>query len=231
MSYRSFHLHELTKTKFILKCFGNAHTLSNDEASRFGTYTELQFNERGRLEGLKTIVYYFERSRVSQVPINGERNFHAFYYLVSGAPEEERNFLKLGDVSDYRYLNCRVRRVGVDDRHRYSQLRQAFKMIGISSRLIAQIFQLLASILHIGNLRFSPSDGIQEGASVINIDTLDTVAEFLGVHSESLAEIFSLKTILVRKEVCTTFLGPEQAEQVRDELARTLYSLDRKSVV
>lgn len=225
MSYRSFHLRELTKVKFILKCFGNAHTLSNDEASRFGTYTELQFNERGRLEGLKTIVYYFERSRVSQAPINGERNFHAFYYLVSGAPEEERNFLKLGDVSDYRYLNCRVRRVGVDDRHRYSQLRQAFKLMGISSRLIAQIFQLLASILHIGNLRFSPSDGIQEGASVINVETLDIVAEFLGVHSESLAEIFSLKTVLVRKEVCTTFLGPEQAEQVRDELARTLYSL------
>ncbi|ORY22433.1 chitin synthase-domain-containing protein [Naematelia encephala] len=219
---------QVANAQFILEAFGNAHTLSNDNASRFGNYTELQFNDRGRLDGLKTIEYYFERSRVSQTPANGERNFHIFYYLVSGVTGDEKSHLKLGHTNDYRYLQCRVRRHGVDDKQRFEgfeQLKQAFKSVGMSTRLVAQVCQLLATILHIGNLNFSDGGEKHEGAIVTNFDVLTTVAEFLGVSQEALGELFSFKTILMRKEVCTTFLDTEQAEQVRDELARTLYSL------
>jgi len=212
-------------SQFILESFGNAHTLTNDNASCFGNYTELQFNDRGRLEGLKTIEYYFERSRVSQAPPTGERNFHVFYYLVSGVAGEEKTHLKLGGVIDYRYLQCRVRRQGTNDRERFDQLKQAFKVVGLSTRLVAQVCQLLATLLHIGNLQFTSGGESHEGAIVANRDVLVTVADFLGVTQDALAELFSFKTVLMRKEVCTTFLDPEQAEQVRDELARTLYSL------
>lgn len=215
----------LLTIQFILESFGNAHTLTSDNASRFGNYTELQFSDRGRLEGLKTIEYYFERSRVSQQPSIGERNFHVFYYLVSGVKGEERSHLKLGDVHEYRYLQCRVRRAGLDDKQRFDQLKQAFRVVGLSTRLVAQVCQLLAAILHIGNLQLSSDRGLEEGAVVVNHEVLATVSEFLGVPQESLAELFAFKTVLVRKEVCTTFLDAEQAEQVRDELARTLYSL------
>lgn len=211
--------------QFILESFGNAHTVSNDNASRFGNYTELQFNDRGRLDGIKTIEYYFERSRVCQPPPTGERNFHVFYYLVAGVQGEEKTHLRLGDVNQYRYLQSRVRRQGVDDKQQFDKLKQAFKVVGLSARLVAQVCQLLATIVHIGNLQFLSGGADHEGAIVQNLDVLDTVAEFLGVPAESLEELFSFKTILVRREVCTTFLDPEQAEQVRDELARTLYSL------
>ncbi|RXK42203.1 chitin synthase [Tremella mesenterica] len=216
---------QVANAEFILESFGNAHTLSNDNASRFGNYTELQFNDRGRLEGLKTIEYYFERSRVSQPPATGERNFHVFYYLVSGIVGEEKSFLKLGHVNDYHYLRGRVRRTGVSDEQRFEQLKQAFRAVGLSTRLVAQVCQLLAAILHIGNLQFSGDRSMHEGAIVDNLDVLNTVAEFLGIHADLLAELFSFKTLLIRKEVCTTFLDPQQAEDVRDELARTLYSL------
>jgi chitin synthase len=211
--------------QYILESFGNAHTLTNDNASRFGNYTELQFSDRGRLEGLKTIEYYFERSRVSTPPANGERNFHVFYYLVTGVAGDEKTHLKLGNVETYRYLQSRARRQGTDDRQRFEQLKQAFKVVGMSTRLVAQVCQLLATILHIGNLHFASGGEEHEGAIVTNHDVLATVAEFLGVSTEALAEMFSFKTVLMRKEVCTTFLDPEQAEAVRDELARTLYSL------
>ena len=214
-----------TDAQFILESFGNALTLSNDNASRFGNYTELQFNDRGRLDGLKTIEYYFERSRVSQPPLVGERNFHVFYYLVAGVGGEEKAHLKLGHINDYRYLQCRTRRQGADDQAQFDKLKQAFKVVGLSNRLVAQVCQLLATILHIGNLQFTSGGASHEGAVVHNYDVLTIVAEFLGVSQEALAELFSFKTILMRKEVCTTFLDPEQAEQARDELARTLYSL------
>lgn len=148
-----------------------------------------------------------------------------FYYLVSGVQGEEKTHLKLGDVGSYRYLQGRVRRTGTDDRQRFEQLKQAFKIVGLSNRLVAQICQLLAAILHIGNLQFTVDTLNHEGALVVNHDVLLTVAEFLGVSTEALAELFSFKTVLMRKEVCTTFLDPEQAEGVRDELVRTLYSL------
>ena len=177
------------------------------------------------MDGLKTIEYYIERSRVSQTPLSGERNFHIFYYLVAGVSGEERAHLKLRDVNDYRYLQCRVRRQTTDDQQQFEKLKQAFKVVGLSARLVAQVCQLLAAVVHMGNLEFAPGGSTQEGAMVTSTETLNIVAEFLGVHSDTLAEIFSYKTILVRKEVCTTFLDPEQAEHVRDEFARTLYSL------
>lgn len=118
-----------------------------------------------------------------------------------------------------------MRQQGTDDKQRFDQLKQAFKVVGLSTRLVAQVCQLLATILHIGNLQFSSGSEAHEGAIVSNFDLLASVADFLGVSQEALAELFSFKTVLMRKEVCTTFLEPEQAEQVRDELARTLYSL------
>ena len=113
----------------------------------------------------------------------------------------------------------------MDDAAQFEKLKQAFKVVGLSTRLVAQACQLLAAILHMGNFEFAAGGADQEGATVTSVETLNTVAEFLGVRPGALAEIFSFKTILVRKEVCTTFLDPEQAEQVRDEFARTLYSL------
>ena len=76
--------HQVPAAEFVLETFGNSRTLFNPNASHFGKYTELQFTERGRICGVKTLDYYLERSRVSGAP-SGERNFHIFYYLVAGA--------------------------------------------------------------------------------------------------------------------------------------------------
>jgi len=69
-------------------------------------YTELQFTDRGRLSGVKTLDYYLERNRVAGAP-SGERNFHIFYYLTSGASVEERQHMHLHDKTTYRYLGQR----------------------------------------------------------------------------------------------------------------------------
>jgi chitin synthase len=84
--------------------FGNARTLFNPNASRFGKYTELQFSDQGHLCGVKTLDYYLERNRVAGAP-SEEKNFHIFYYLVAGASPEERAHLHLNDKATYRYLD------------------------------------------------------------------------------------------------------------------------------
>jgi chitin synthase len=100
-------LAQVPASEFVLESFGNARTLFNPNASRFGKYTELQFGDRGRLQGIKTLDYYLERNRVSGAP-SGERNFHIFYYLVAGASPDERAHLQLLDRTTYRYLGSPV---------------------------------------------------------------------------------------------------------------------------
>ncbi|KAJ8083666.1 hypothetical protein PM082_009542 [Marasmius tenuissimus] len=217
---------------FVLESFGNARTLFNPNASRFGKYTELQFSDRGRLTGAKTLEYYLEKNRVAGAP-SGERNFHIFYYLVAGASQEERAHLHLDDKTQYRYLGQRpgatAPRGGAardDDSVRFEQLKVALKTIGFSKRHVAQTCQLLAAILHLGNLEFTVDRHRNEDAAVVrNTDVCGIVADFLGVQQSELEACLSYKSKLVKKEMCTVFLDPDGASDNRDELAKSLYSL------
>ncbi|KAL0946000.1 hypothetical protein HGRIS_012276 [Hohenbuehelia grisea] len=222
---------QIPASEFVLETFGNARTLFNPNASRFGKYTELQFTDRGRLCGIKTLDYYLERNRVAGAP-SGERNFHIFYYLVAGASPEERQHLHLLDKMTYRYLGQRNlagrgNNAGRDeDALRFDQLKGALKTIGLSKRHVAQTCQLIAAILHLGNLEFITDRSRNEDAAVVrNTDILEIVADFLGVSPSALEGTLSYKTKLVKKELCTVFLDPDGASDNRDDLAKTLYSL------
>ncbi|KAJ7203401.1 P-loop containing nucleoside triphosphate hydrolase protein [Mycena rebaudengoi] len=158
---------QVPASEFGLESFGNARTLFNPNASR---YIELQFSDRGRLSGIKTLDYYYlARNRVSGAP-NGEPNFHIFYYLVAGATPEEHTHLHLLDKTTYRYLG-QHRALGgpntrpTDDAVRFDQLKVALKNIGLSKR------------------HFTLDRHRNEDAAVVrNTDVCEIVAEFLGVN-------------------------------------------------
>ena len=76
----------------LLESFGNSKTVRNDNSSRFGKYTQLQFNGDGVLVGSFMGVYLLEKSRVCGVG-GGERGYH-FFYQVLEAEEEVRFFFK-----------------------------------------------------------------------------------------------------------------------------------------
>ncbi|CAG8558760.1 8590_t:CDS:2, partial [Racocetra fulgida] len=213
-------------SEFILDSFGNAKTCSNINASRFGKYTELQFNERGKLIGAKTLDYLLEKNRVSNVPSN-ERNFHVFYYLIAGASQEEKAHLHLTEIFNYRYLNvAKGSKSSVEDVDNFNELKQALKSLGFHKKHVAQMFQLLASILHLGNIQFvQDSNKQKEAASVKNLDVLNLVADFLGLDPRSLENVLTYKTKLIKKEICTVFLDADAASIQRDDFAKALYSL------
>ncbi|KAF8198694.1 glycosyltransferase family 2 protein [Mycena galopus ATCC 62051] len=221
---------QVPASEFVLESFGSARTLFNPNASRFGKYTELQFGERGRLQGIKTLDYYLEHTRVAGAP-NGERNFHVFYYLIAGATLEERQHLHLLDENPYRYLGQHrtsntPNAHPTDDAIRFDQLKAALKTIGLSRRHVAQTCQLIAAILHLGNLEFIIDKHRNADSAVVrNADVCEIIAEFLGIHRDTLEHALSYRTTLVKKELCTVFLDPTGASDNRDDLAKTLYSL------
>jgi myosin heavy subunit len=64
----------------ILEAFGNAKTLRNNNSSRFGRWTEINFSSRGQIIGASIENYLLEKSRVVRQS-QGERSYHIFYQV------------------------------------------------------------------------------------------------------------------------------------------------------
>jgi len=178
--------------------------------------------------GLKGLEYFLEKSRVSNTPA-GERNFHIFHYLVTGASSDEREHLRLeSNASAYRYLShSRSSAASLSsDSSRFQQLKDAFKAVGFPKKAVASICQLLAAILHLGNIEFVMDKPRNADSAVVkNNHVLDIAAEFLGVDASELEYTLTNKSAVLGGEVCAVFLDAEGSASNRDDLAQSLYGL------
>lgn len=213
----------------VIEAFGHTRTTQNISASKFGMFQEVQFNERGRILGTKTLTFQFDKSRVTQVPPN-ERTYHVFYSLLAGTTVDEKNALFINFKPDYfNYLNQSgsSSSPGWNDEIKFGELKSALKVCGFKAKTVTQIFQVLASILHMGNLQFMEStDSLAQDACVVkNTDVLDTVAVMLGVSPSKLETCLTYKLKMIGKEVCTMFLNTQSASEQRDNLAGALYNV------
>ena len=217
---------QVPSAEYILDSFGNCRTVDNGNASRYGKYTELQFAENGKLMGAKTLDYYLQKNRLIGHGAN-ERNFHIFYYLVAGATEEEKEFLHIRDT-EFKYLGGgRAHKdAAKEDSAKFQRIKQAFKNVGLSKRQVASICQVLAAILHLGNVEFyQDRHRTQDSASVRNPEVLHLVANFLGTDPKALEESLTYKTKMIKNEVCTILLDADGSANNRDDLAKSLYGL------
>ncbi|CAK4647561.1 hypothetical protein LEN26_013176 [Aphanomyces euteiches] len=210
----------------ILEAFGNARTNRNNNSSRFGKFIRLGFDPAGSLLGASILTYLLERVRlVSQAP--GERNYHIFYELLS-SPEDARAY-GLGSVESYNYVNksgCFVRLDGVDDKVSFAATRHAMTTMGMSSEEQNSVLQLVAAILHLGNVQFDAIPG-DSGGSVIRPSTvaaLDQAAKLLGVDAATLEKSLCSKDIIAGFDQVTVLLSPDKAEVTRDVVAKTMYA-------
>lgn len=87
----------------ILEAFGNAKTTRNNNSSRFGKFIEIHFDKMCQVVGGYISHYLLERARVtSQSP--DERNYHIFYQLCAGAPDDMAKKLHLAPPDTFRYV-------------------------------------------------------------------------------------------------------------------------------
>ncbi|KAI8098085.1 chitin synthase-domain-containing protein [Gilbertella persicaria] len=215
---------QILHTQTILDAFGHAKTSMNHHASRFGKYMELQFNERGRMVGCKLLNYLLDKKRVVDQKTT-ECNFHVFYLLLQGASAQEKSALFLQDHVTYPYTRQTRPFSSEESKERYESLKASMKYLGLGKKHHAGIMQLIASILHLGQLQFVDDTTLQEAAIVKNLETLELVSEFLGVDPRALENALTYKTTLIKKDTTTLILNAEQAAFQRDQLAIALYSL------
>ncbi|XP_010786325.1 unconventional myosin-Ie-like [Notothenia coriiceps] len=139
----------------LLEAFGNAKTVRNNNSSRFGKYFEIQFSSGGEPDGGKISNFLLEKSRV--VMRNpGERSFHIFYQLIEGATAEQKGTLGITSLDYYTYLNQSgsYKVDDINDKSDFQETTHAMDVIGISSENNSMVLQIVAGVLHLGNITF-----------------------------------------------------------------------------
>ncbi|KAK1805517.1 hypothetical protein P4O66_019819, partial [Electrophorus voltai] len=85
----------------LLEAFGNAKTVRNNNSSRFGKFVEIHFNSKNAVVGGFVSHYLLEKSRICRQS-SEERNYHIFYRLCAGAPEDIRQKFHLSSPDSFR---------------------------------------------------------------------------------------------------------------------------------
>ncbi|KAM0281778.1 hypothetical protein ACHAQH_003360 [Verticillium albo-atrum] len=233
---------------YVFDTLTTTKTATTPTASKAGLFYELQYDTASTtnpvLIGGKLLDHRLERSRIADVP-TGERNFHVLYYLLAGTSAAEKAHLGLEDSTvqqrRWKYLGHPTQlKVGINDAEGFQVFKNALKKLEFPRSEIAEICQILASVLHIGQLEFESSSNTQvtgddsggfshEGATVVtaakNKEVLAIIAAFLGVNAQDLQNTLSYKTKMIHKERVTVMLDPNGARFHANELARTIYSL------
>nr|XP_020516135.2 unconventional myosin-Ie-like [Labrus bergylta] len=206
----------------LLEAFGNAKTVRNNNSSRFGKYFEIQFG-RG---GMKFQNFLLEKSRViSQNP--GERNFHIYYQLLEGATSEQRENLGVTTPDYYFYLNQSGTYTveDVNDKKEFSDTMEAMSVVGLSMDDQDAVLQLVAGILHLGNISFREENNY---AVVESQDFLAFPAFLLGIPQDGLCSKLTSRTMDSKwggkTESISVTLNTEQASFSRDALSKALYT-------
>lgn len=210
----------------LLEAFGNAKTVRNNNSSRFGKYFEIQFSRGGEPDGGKISNFLLEKSRVVNQNEH-ERNFHVYYQLIEGASQEQRQNLGIMSPDYYYYLNQSdtYQVEGTDDRSDFLETMNAMQVIGIRGEDQQLVLQIVAGILHLGNISFR-----EEGnyARVENADSLAFPAYLLGIDRDRLNDKITSRKMDSkwggRSESITVTLNVEQAAYTRDALAKGLYA-------
>ncbi|KAJ9075462.1 hypothetical protein DSO57_1035916 [Entomophthora muscae] len=219
--------HQLIQAHRVVELLGCQDYEASPRATRIGLYQELQYNRKGKLAGFKTLIYHKELTTAT--------NNMVFHWLLANHAQLDRDELfRLGlHLSDgFDYVACdssRSRRItrtleememghpcqlGMD---------AALKAVGIRKRARHHMYQVLAIILHLGNVEFaSDSDG---KAAVAEMQRLDFVGELMGVPTPSLESTLTTRTRYIGSELCTMLLSVDEAYAQRDQLSRTIFNL------
>lgn len=93
-------------------------------------------------------------------PGTGERNFHIFYQMTKGASAHDREQLGMMEPKYFHYLNVsgEYHADGINDVEEYEDMKKAMAVCQISEQDAPSVFQIVAGILHLGNITF-----IEEG--------------------------------------------------------------------
>lgn len=215
----------------LMEAFGNAKTVRNNNSSRFGKLIDVQFvHSLGCVAGGEITNYLLEKSRVVG-HLEGERSYHVFYQLCAAATThypDLKDRLGLMDASEFYYLNQSQNPStiipDVDDASMWEETARAMQLLDISKEQTENVAQVLAAILHLGNIQFEPINPKSDFAQVKNTESLEQAAKLFGVHTDDLERGLLSHDISNNRETVIQKHNVREANDSRDALAKHTYS-------
>ncbi|KAL4617287.1 unconventional myosin-Vb isoform X3 [Arapaima gigas] len=209
----------------IMEAIGNAKTTRNDNSSRFGKYIQIGFDRQYHIIGANMRTYLLEKSRVV-FQAEDERNYHIFYQLCASASLEEFQDLALTSAQDFTYtsLGENIFIEGVNDADDFEKTKQAFTLLGVKESHQANIYRIIASILHLGNVEVhSERDG--ESCHITKDDPhLHHFCRLLGVEQDQMEHWLCHRKLVTSAETYVKKMPRAQATNARDALAKHIYA-------
>ncbi|KAI6645684.1 hypothetical protein LOD99_12947 [Oopsacas minuta] len=221
--------------KSLLQTFHSPHTYLSTLLDTFThAITSISYNAT---QSVKLGAFYFDSSGkiiayeilrhflldTFRVTSRNGFNFHIFYLLAKGAPNETINELFLSGLSG-KYLKVQ-KNLGaeINATKGYEMMMKVFKECGFDCDVIASILELLSAILLVGDLEF-----VQTGLTtceVSNQDQLMNISTLLGAQVGKLGDALTHVTLQTKtgRHIKNT-LTVEQSRVVCDTLARGLYT-------
>ncbi|CCF60415.1 hypothetical protein KAFR_0K00600 [Kazachstania africana CBS 2517] len=214
---------KILATNPIMEAFGNAKTTRNDNSSRFGKYLEILFDNSSKIIGAKIRTYLLERSRLVFQP-ESERNYHIFYQMIMGLPQHAKSQLNLKEPEHYYYLNQGNSMIiaGVDDKEEFQTTSDSLALVGLNKDVQLEIFKILASLLHIGNIEIKKTRN--EASLTSDEPNLIIACELLGIDPSTFSKWITKKQIRTRSEKIVSNLTYAQSLVARDSFAKFIYS-------
>ncbi len=228
---------QILKSNPLMEAFGNAKTTRNDNSSRFGKWTEIKFNRTGAIVGGSIINYLLEKSRIAyQAP--QERNYHIFYQLCAGVElgtpycQALKKRCKLKDPQEFNYLNqSGVTTVpSINDEKDWDEMCTAMDVLNMTPAEKDSTFNLVAGILHLGNIDFDrdPKGTEETDAKVKNPQDLPVVCELMGLDQKKLEKALCFREISTGKagkagSITFAQNSMQRSKDVRDAMSKKLY--------
>ena len=191
----------------------------------------MHFNKQNKVNGAQFSHYLLERSRIVQQSKN-ERNYHIFYRLCAGAPDDIKKTLGLTKPADYTYLKGGKKDyfgAGLDDaqlndKMDFVRTENAMKKIGLAKDKRMEVYTIVAGVLHIGNIELE--DAGTAGVTEKGMVAVKHVAKILGLAETDLIEAITTRATKIPGEskLVKKALTMKQACHARDALAKALYS-------
>ncbi|CAB3401132.1 unnamed protein product [Caenorhabditis bovis] len=213
-------LKQMEAIQTVLRSFGCAKTLKNNEATKYGCSFDLLY-QKNQLSGLNLkYTVPLEVSRViSQKP--GERNFNIFYEIYHGLNDEAKSSFGIKELQKFFYMNQGISADNIQaDEDHFDDVDNALALLGFSEDHRLNIYRIVSCILHIGNIYFKTRRSLKSEIETVelgNSSEVKWIAFLLEIDYELLVEA------LLQRKPNSPNISMDTALDNRDGLAMLLY--------
>lgn len=226
----------------LLEAFGNAKTRRNDNSSRFGKYTQLQFDQGDKslmqfaskddisckLAGSKCDVYLLEKNRVT-IHDSAERTYHVFYQLIAAPEAVKVSFwsgMKGTTNESFRFIGtaCTDTIEKMTDKQHWENTNGVLKAIGVTGDKLKTLFSALCMVLQLGNLSFMKDPKDDDRSVVRDKKEFAALSGLMGVSEQDLIDCLTERTMKTRTESYKVPLNADASQEAADSFAKEIYA-------